>query len=233
MFFARSMALLSLAWYNKQKSYVHYKSDDNALESQSCAVAFGIVMVTMVSADMVAKRFCALGQSSNTIRGLKAPPFVQYLMSAAQFHATLHSLMTRDNLCVQIAALSVVQLSAFGMTLRRKGIITQSMGVLLYTIILVLGMMVIVHDLASRGVSTLYFAITWGNIAALLRFECGWNKYILWCTMAAIVHYTFVTTSGRQFIIGEDTEKTWFSASICSTLLLLLEATKRQKLWMD
>jgi len=99
---------------------------------------------------------------------------------------------------------------------------------LLYATILVLGMVVIVHDLTSRGTYTLHFAIALGNIAALLRFECGWNKYILWCTIAAVVRYTFVSSSGQQFIVCQGTEKIWFNASMCSTFLLLLEATKRQ-----
>eukprot|EP00566_Odontella_aurita_P034068 CAMPEP_0113583948 /NCGR_PEP_ID=MMETSP0015_2-20120614/32818_1 /TAXON_ID=2838 /ORGANISM="Odontella" /LENGTH=39 /DNA_ID=CAMNT_0000488917 /DNA_START=90 /DNA_END=206 /DNA_ORIENTATION=+ /assembly_acc=CAM_ASM_000160 len=39
--------------------------------------------------------------------------------------------MTTDRMGVQIAALTVVQTSAFGMTLRRKGIITQRQGLCL------------------------------------------------------------------------------------------------------
>lgn len=218
IFFFRSVALLFLAWWNKQKSIPL----DKIYRPQ--AMSFSIVLVTMIAADIVAKRFHALGMASRTIRGLKAPRSVQYLMSAAQFHATFHSLLTGNRLSVQIAALSVVQLSAFGMTLRRKGIITQAQGVLLYAMILLQGMTVIVHDLISCRI--LYFAITLGNVAVLLRFEFGWNKYILWCTIAAIVRYMHAFEP--QLIEDENMGKNWLLASIGSTMILLVGAMKQQ-----
>ncbi len=65
-------------------------------------------------------------------------------MSLAQFHATVHCLLTSDRLSVQIAALSVVQTSAFEMTLRRKQFISQKEGVILYALVLMIGMVVII-----------------------------------------------------------------------------------------
>ena len=87
--------------------------------------AFIIVLCTMILADTIKHHYKKMGDGSRTIRDLHGQPGVLYMMSSAQFHATLHSLMTSDRLCVQIAALAIVQLSAFGMTLRRKGLITQ------------------------------------------------------------------------------------------------------------
>ena len=99
------------------------------------------VGLTMIFVDLNSQWYMTYDRSnySQTIRGLSAPKWSQYLMSSAQFHATIHCLLTSDRLSVQIAALTVVQLSAFGMTLRRKGYITQKEGVVLYALVLVLG----------------------------------------------------------------------------------------------
>ena len=87
-------------------------------------------------------------------------------------------LLTSDRLSVPIAALTVVQLSAFGMTLRRKGYITQKEGVVLYALVLVLGMVVIFDDLQKRSLINLAFFF--GNTAAVFRMYLGMNKYYLW-----------------------------------------------------
>mmetsp|Transcript_20767 Transcript_20767/g.48173 ORF Transcript_20767/g.48173 Transcript_20767/m.48173 type:complete len:577 (+) Transcript_20767:295-2025(+) len=124
-------------------------------------------------------------QQVGTIRGLKGSNGFKYLLSATQFHANLHCLCTQDQLSVQWAALTVVQSSAFGMTLRRKCLITHGQGLALYASVLTLGMMVIGHDWHRRGI--LYSSLTVGNVAALLRMDGGWNKYLLWLVIAALV----------------------------------------------
>jgi len=114
------------------------------------------------------------------------------------------------------------------MTLRRKGIITQPQGLVLYGLILLLGMIVIVHDLNSQGL--LYIAITFGNIAALLRFELGMNKYILWAAMTVALHYLLIGQQDEQVAPPhlEVFQNKWFDFSIASTAVLLLGGTRRQ-----
>jgi len=231
VFFSRSIALLLLAWYNKQRDYI--PTSDNSYhhyhQTLDCSIAaFTIVILTMIASDYVTKRFRELGMASRTIRDLNAPKFLQYMMSSAQFHATLHSLMTSKSLSVQIAALSVVQVSAFGMTLRRKRIIAQSTGVLLYALILALGMIVIVHDLVINNV--LEISITLGNMAAIVRFESGCNKYLLWSVIVIILKSTLIFQHEERQLIPNDksmTRENWLIASLCSTILLILGAIKR------
>jgi hypothetical protein len=105
-----------------------------------------IVGCTMILADVIHVYFRSRPdfKSSSTIRGLAAPRWSKYIMSSAQFHATVHCILTKDKLSVQIAALTIVQTSAsaFGMTLRRKQFITQVEGVILYALVLLIGMLV-------------------------------------------------------------------------------------------
>jgi len=106
-------------------------------------------------------------------------------MSSAQFHATVHCILISDNISVQIAALTVVQLSAFGMTMRRKGFISQKEGVFLYALVLVIGMVVIFDDLRRRSIFNL--ALFLGNLTAVLRMYFGMNKYVMWFGVVVIL----------------------------------------------
>jgi hypothetical protein len=280
VFFCRCMSLLLLAWHRKIQNwgYQHHKHDEHEQENEQqkgyrqLSPLFWnsiIVFATMIAADNVAKKFrqgkqqpkqgskeqegTNIGTRSRTIRDLKGPPSILYLMSAAQFHATLNSLLTNDRLSVQIVALSVVQLSAFGMTLRRKSIISQKMGVGLYSILLLLGMIVIIHDyhlIGNDNGNIFYLAISLGNIAALLRFELHLNKYILWTFMIFMIHYVLVedgkngywvsssswmssgmtTTTNHKQIYHSDE---WFYVSIGSTFALLLGSAKCHYLHSD
>ncbi len=137
----------------------------------------------MILADEVSKSYGT--EKSRTIRDLKAPQWSQYLMSSAQFHATVHCILTSNTLSVQVAALTVVQLSAFGMTMRRKGFISQKEGVMLYALVLLVGMIVIFDDLKRRSIFNL--ALLLGNLTAVLRMYFGVNKYIMWSGVVVIV----------------------------------------------
>ena len=254
-FFARCMVLLFLAWHRKMmhfNNYTHHRRTEevnNDIDADivkekgqdfisSPFVAYTIVICTMLAADATSHKFKAIGQSSRTLRDLDGSQGAILLMSAAQFHATLHSLLTNDRPCVQIAALSVVQLSAFGMTLRRKGIISQSQGLVLYGLVLIVGMIVIVDDLYSHGM--LGFAIAMGNLAAIVRFEWNMNKYWLWSIMALILQCCVIKSDdgmdvGRWIGIWSGKSSTciyeseyWIGLSFASTLGLLYVAAKRE-----
>lgn len=177
VFCTRCLSLLFIAWRRKANNW---KLDDG-----SCSVipAAFCVVLTMILADGVAKSYGT--EKSRTIRDLEAPPWSQYLMSSAQFHATVHCILTSDTLSVQIAALTVVQLSAFGMTMRRKGFISQKEGVILYALVLLVGMIVIFDDLKRRSIFNL--ALSLGNLTAVLRMSFGVNKYIMWSGIVVII----------------------------------------------
>lgn len=218
VFCARCLALMIVAsWQKKAQSQNGAPNQSDLVLAHS--TRFIIVVATMKAVDYVAKCYQTLQYgSSRTIRDLAGPPGVLYLMSAAQFHATLHSLLTTDRLCVQIAALTVVQTSAFGMTLRRKGIITQPQGLVLYSLVLLLGMTVIVFDLLRQGI--LCQSIVLGNIAAMVRMDCGMNKYILWTLMAGTTHQISQEYSDNH-------THCWCALAIGSTVLLLCSAARR------
>lgn len=246
------MALISLAWHRKIKHFNNHARTDEVINDfdadiikeqgqgiiPSPFVAYTIVMCTMLAADATSHKFQTVGQGSRTLRDLDGSKGAILLMSAAQFHATLHSLLTNDRLCVQIAALSVVQLSAFGMTLRRKAIISQSQGLVLYGLVLLVGMIVIVDDLYSHGM--LGFAIALGNLAAIVRFEWNMNKYWLWSIMALLLQCCVVKSDeivgvGRWIGIRSGKGSTciyeseyWIGLSFASTLGLLYIAAKRE-----
>ena len=104
-------------------------------------------------------------------------------MSATQFHATTGCLLTRGRLSVQLVSLCVIQCAAFIMTLRRRGLISHAMDMLLYSALLALGLVVVLDDFIARGV--LSTAVTVANCAAICRLDGGTNKYVLWALVAA------------------------------------------------
>ena len=170
VFCSRSLSLAFIAWRRKMNRWNHDDASCSVMPAAFCVVC------TMMLADQVAKSYGTKG--SRTIRDLKAPQWSQYLMSSAQFHATVHCLLTSDTCSVQIAALAVVQLSAFGMTMRRKGFISQKEGVFLYALVLVVGLVVIFDDLRRRSIFNCSLFL--GNLTAVLRMYFGMNKYVMW-----------------------------------------------------
>ena len=179
LFCTRCLSLSFIAWRRKVNDW---KIDDG-----SCSIipAAFCVLLTMVLADQSANLYGK--EKSRTIRDLKAPQWSQYLMSSAQFHATVYCILISNTLSVQIAALTVVQLSAFGMTMRRKGFISQKEGVLLYALVLLVGMVVIFDDLRRRSIFNL--ALCLGNSTAVLRMYFRMNKYIMWSGVLAIISF--------------------------------------------
>ena len=217
IFCLRSLSLLYLAWYQRQHE------NDMTTKNNNIMITFPIVMSAMMGSDFIKWYYPHILNEpySRTIRDLKGPMGIRYLMSCAQFHATFHSIVLPTNESVQMAALAVVQISAFGMTLRRKRIISQSTGVMLYGLILVHGMIIILHDLYSQNI--IYLALSFGNIAALLRLECHINKYVLW-TFITIVYQCYIQTNYDYY----RSYKYQIHILIFSTCALFIGAYKRQ-----
>mmetsp|Transcript_7488 Transcript_7488/g.11247 ORF Transcript_7488/g.11247 Transcript_7488/m.11247 type:complete len:303 (-) Transcript_7488:495-1403(-) len=190
-FFLRCVILMALAWSRKTTTMTMTTTTTQTLSKERYYPLANIaaVLFTMMGVDAVDAWFTSHTKQSpsatTTIRGLKGPPGLLHLMSAAQFHATLNSLLTTHHMSVQCSALAVVQLSAFGMTLCRKGIISHVHGLILYTLVVLLGMLVICHDLTERDL--FYSAIAVGNMAAFVRMNLCVNKYIIWTVVCIAI----------------------------------------------
>uniref|UniRef100_A0A7S2MYD7 Uncharacterized protein n=1 Tax=Helicotheca tamesis TaxID=374047 RepID=A0A7S2MYD7_9STRA len=210
-FFGRCIALMSIAWSRKTSAHSEITTVTPWIYRMPSILA---VFLTMIGADVITAWYKARNASSpSTIRGLKGPRGLLYLMSAAQFHATVNCLLTSDRMSVQCAALTVVQASAFGMTLRRKGIIDHVEGLVLYSLVLFLGMLVIGRDLKERDI--FYPATAVGNLAAIIRMNFGVNKYIIWVVVCFVLP------------IMEENASWWCAVSRASTGVLFLSACTR------
>ena len=227
VFVGRSLTLMAIAWHRRVYGCGDGGSHEGLIRP-GCTVWLPamVVMATSLSADSIASYFQYLGQKSSTLRDLTAPPGALYLAAAAQFHCNVHCLLTADKLCVQLAALAVVQITSFFLTLRRKGVITVPQGIVLYGLVLVLGMAVIVNDLMDRGILSICFTL--GNVAALLRFDFRLNKYALWSLAAFFLQWLSAGSDG-PFDAKFGGESIWQLASIFSTGLLFLGAARRQQ----
>lgn len=213
IFCCRCISLSFIAWRRKIHNWT-LQEDGSCKSILPAAFCVGL---TMILADANSHWYKSHDKGSNysrTIRDLSAPKWAQYLMSSAQFHASIHCLLTSDRLSVQIAALTVVQVSAFGMTLRRKGFISQKEGVVLYALVLVVGMVVIFDDLLRRSLFNL--AICFGNLAAVLRMYFGINKYKIWTSIAIILTYLL-----QQDMLSDNAIPLSASMNILSWIILL------------
>jgi len=233
--FGQKVTLMALAWHRKLNGsdIGEYEEENDAnrsfwlLSGHSVWPAAAIVIATILCADVAAAYFRWLGHESRTLRDQgSVPQGFLYLAAAAQFHANVHCLLTSDKLCVQLTALAVVQITAFFMTLRRNNIINVLQGNILYGLGLVLGMAVIASDLMDRGI--LGIGITLGNVAALVRFDLGLNKYKLWILVAFLMQFisTDSDSASSSWLGGKSA---WDEAAVFSTGLLLAGAARRQQ----
>jgi hypothetical protein len=225
VFVTRTMSLMAVAWYRKLNTY----TDKIHPASNECSpwLPLAIVLAGSMGADTIAQHFAKLGHKTNTLRDInKAPPGLIYLAASAQFHANIHCLLTQDRLCVQVAALMVIQVTSFLMTLRRKGVINVPVGIALYGVVLIVGMVTIVKDLSIRGI--LGIGLTLGNVAAVLRFDLRLNKYVLWVGMTCLLK-VLSTQEFQGFsdaLLGGKTM--WRTATAISFSILWVGATRRQ-----
>lgn len=216
VFFFRSMALILLAQTCKNGSFLCGRTVLPIPIER--LVTSTIFLLNMVCVDSITKHYKSLGLSSSTIRGLKGPRMLKYFMSVTQFHANINCLLTRDKIRVQLAAIAVVQGSAFGMTLRRKCLIDHAQGLFLYSLVLFLGMLVIVDDLLEQKI--LFLALTLANVTAILRIDLGVNKYLLWSVVSLVV-LPMVENHGHQII--------WKPAVLVSAIGLFLNGYRHQR----
>ena len=226
-FSCRCMALIFMANRCKNGNFpCHNNSEtDNTTVSTEYILSTAILFLNMMSVDSITLWFKSHGsESTTTIRGLKGPPILKYFMSVTQFHANLNCLLTKNNLSVQFAALTVVQSSAFGMTLRRKGLISHIQGLCLYSMVLLIGMVVIVNDLYGRNF--LFPAVSISNIAAMMRIDLALNKYLLWLLISFLIPIIIETNY-------DDHHGIWKLVVVGSTLSLVINGYNRQQLHIE
>lgn len=184
IFLCRGLALIGIYCY-----------EDYFQQSPSYTANLVVVLVTMALADLAT--FSAKDYKSNTIRDLSAPALMKYYFSVMQFYATAASLYGIRRSTGHFYVIIVLQLSAFGATLRRKNILSHRFAVIAYGVALFSSFIVVVSELRytyhARGALFLV-----GNCAAMLRLG-PWprskrlstvtrNKYLIWSLMAVLCH---------------------------------------------
>jgi hypothetical protein len=220
IFTCRSLGLIVLAWHRGREF------EKGSTKNSSVWVPTLFVLSASAAADLVGKFYERTDQRSNTLRDVNMAPIgIIYLAAAAQFHANVHILMMTDQYCVQFAALMIVQVTAFFMTLRRKGAINVPFGIVLYGLVLLLGMATIAKDLLDRGCFGIGFTL--GNATALLRFEVSVNKYVIWISTAMILEYLYAKFNGLSDDALGGTRRGNIAAAI-SFGLFLVAATRKQ-----
>jgi hypothetical protein len=212
-FCARCLALMFCAWQKKKGAFAAEPTIFLSVPLEKWLVT-SIFLINMMIVDKVTTIYSNRGESSNTIRGLRCSSALKYLLSVSQFHANVSCLLNNDSMSVPFAALVVVQSSAFGMTLRRKGFIGLELGLVLYSLVLLLGILVIRDDLMRRGL--LLQGTTIANFAAVARMDLGFNKYTLWLVVS------FVLMAATTSPIESTLNQTWMYLLFSLSLVIVL-----------
>jgi hypothetical protein len=152
-----------------------------------------IVFLTFICVDTVD---ASVQYRSNTIRDLQAHPAARYFFTCMQFNALGNCLAGTRRSSLHYWAMFVMQMSAFGTTLRRKNIVVGGQGrrtlVLAYGSMLFIGL--VLHGTDFGRFSTLHeLALTTAVSRSVHLIRVGgpaWlgvakSKYILW-GMAAV-----------------------------------------------
>ena len=157
------------------------------LPDSSVYLRFLIVICHHIIADVISMK---VGQG-NTMRDMKwdnhyipdyVKPFIDKYYALAQFGAIIALIFSVNPIELGFMTMFSIQISAFLMTLRLKGIIKNDMFHILYTISL---LMVI-----SLGLLELKLTCVFVPIFFILRIVCKVNKYI--CLLLLLLLYTFL-----------------------------------------
>ena len=172
LFAYRSLAVMTAHWC--------FQNDYLTNESFNYT-RWAIVLVTMALADSVTYVF--KNDGSTTMRGNPYPSatpawFIKahnLFYSVSQVYATLNMLFSNNDLV--FLSLIAIQTAPFGMTLQKKGIISQAGWHVSYTAALLINYYyAFTHDDSTiPGMKLLAFAFS------VYRFYFNMNKYALWC----------------------------------------------------
>jgi hypothetical protein len=177
VFAARSLACMTLFWWEQTNSITEPYYGANIL----------IVFATLLAADYGS--YLQRDKRSPTIRGIQFfSPAAKFFFSVLQFEATAMCLVGPRRYTIHLAMITIIQLNAFLMTLRRKNIGNQSILVSIYGFLLAAGLLLGVYDDFHVGMNLVVGTI--GNVAAMLRMgPLGLNKYILWMSLGFWIYY--------------------------------------------
>ena len=188
-----------------------------------------IVFATLAAADLCTHSLPAISRS-NTIRNFDTNPVSKAFFSFIQFTATVGALLGLRSYCGQFIALSVIQIFAFTLTLRRKNLLSHSAVLVFYALHLAFGSIFGNLELmALAGYSGLALVPALACIAMVLRVHVGLSKYFVWAVMTAIISMARCTTT---LVPPDDLYNTWpqwgWSAVLAFVvvLLVLLEVRK-------
>jgi hypothetical protein len=187
-FAQRSLWTMLLVWL----------ADRGAISSAaSIAARPALVIGTMVVADVATM---VHGSQSTTMRDNPYPSYVpaRIVKWHNMFYAISQILATM-NILVATAmdrpflSLLAIQTAPFGMTLVKKGVITQAGWHLWYTLALLLNYAYALVSIETGAISTAaYFATA--STVAVLRFRYRVNKYLLWTLASATVLFHFFSS---------------------------------------
>ena len=196
IFLCRSLALIGIYCY-----------EDYFQRPPSYTANMVVVFAAMAFADLAT--WSAGVYKSNTIRDLSASVQMKYYFSVMQFYATAASLFGIRRSTGPFNTIIVLQLSAFGATLRRKNLLSHQFAVIGYGVALFSSFIVVMSELRftyhARGALFLV-----GNCAAMLRIgpwpqsrklsKVTRNKYLIWSLMA-------ILCQGIRSVLAD--ESTW------------------------
>ena len=173
-----------LIWLLQHIGYL--KEDDQAIRGARILIVMGVFAL----ADFVTwyyKTYGKVDKEDSTMRGNPYPAYIpvwyqrlhNYFYSVSQVYATMTMLHSR-NIDLVFISLLAIQTAPFGMTLVKKGFMTQGWWHVTYTMALMYNYYVGLFGLAVHThipYSTIHMHVIMYCIA---RFCFGINKYILW-----------------------------------------------------
>lgn len=168
IFAARSLAFIGMYHWETNTHTRHYTAD------------LALVLATAAVADVVSMN---VQYRAPTIRGLAISNAQRFLYSCIQFYVTTSYLIGVRIYTTSFIALSVIQLTPFFMTLRRKNIVSHHFVIYAYQAAIVGGLPMVVSQLLSHKI--LNAQILLSSLAIIIRTS-PWtrrinNKYVLWC----------------------------------------------------
>lgn len=184
VFLCRSLVAIAMYWY-EDRFHLPRWYDFNLF----------LVLATMLAADLcsasVGKEF-----QSNSVRDLDTHPAVKYFFSVMQFLATPVFLFGYPRCTVPFMIVTVVQLTPFLGTLRRKNLLGHHFVVFLYGVFLASSYWIIAFN--AKG-SMLRICACFGFVAAIWRMmplphiaRPLQSKYLIWSTLGLIIrHFRF------------------------------------------
>ena len=188
-----------------------------------------IVFATMSAADLSTNLLPDISRS-HTIRDLDASPAAKTAFSYMQFVGTVGTLLGLRSYTGQFIVVSIIQVFAFTLTLRRKNLISHSAALVFYSLHLAIGFTVANFEVfIYMGLAGIALAPTLAIIAMMLRIHVGLSKYIVWAAMAAVVTWARYTTP----IVAPHQRILWWpdwgwtaGLALCTSFAILLESKK-------